>query len=156
MLSNIFITCYDDIVNSSSIIYAVTDADTHIVFWLDIQRSSLCEYIVHYVCIYICTIYRNRNPKTSSWLVNHPPLINLPPTKNQALRMAYSPLVSINKALLNPPYVWRVRQVDYCSRSDCPPWYIHIAAKARLCLQGWSGAADVSWAKTKPNFALKK
>lgn len=71
-----------------------------------------------------------QKPKDKLLMTGQPsPLINLPPTKNQALRMAYSPLVSINKALLNPPYVWRVRQVDYCSHSDCPPWYIHIAPR---------------------------
>ena len=39
-----------------------------------------------------------------SWLGNLPPP-NVPPPRNKALLRAYSPLVSLNKALLSP-YFW--------------------------------------------------
>ena len=155
----IYLSHYDDVVDCSTIIYAVSDADTYIVFWLDIQHPSLCEYTVHNVYIYIlCTIYRNRNPKTScSWLVNPPPL-TYPPTKIRPYWWLINPLVSLNNALLKP-YFWGVYVTLggswLISHNYSPPRYIHIAPRPDFAYKDGQVQPMVSWAKTKPNFALK-
>ena len=53
-----------------------------------------------------------QKPKDKLLMTGQPSPPNLPPTKIRPYEGLITPLVSINKALLNPPYVWGVREVD--------------------------------------------